>query len=177
VRGALPWSACAVLVEKLPARRSKSSCWRKSRITYADVGGLDEQIEAITMQWSCPTAPATVLEYRLLLRREYFCTGLQDVADADPKGRRPNSLAKEGGGDRRDRIRSYILNIKGPELLNKYVGRQSARSALVFQRAREKADEGSLSSSLHEMDSLFRTRGTGISSDIESTIGLSCWRR
>ena len=68
-------------------------------------------------------------------------------------------------------VRSYFLNIKGPELLNKYVGETERQIRLVFQRAREKAAEGvPVIVFFDEMDSLFRTRGTGISSDMESTI-------
>ena len=67
--------------------------------------------------------------------------------------------------------RSYFLNIKGPELLNKYVGETERQIRLVFQRAREKSEEGlPVIVFFDEMDSLFRTRGTGISSDMESTI-------
>src|ERR1700726_2560051 len=83
-----------------------------------------------------------------------------------------NSLAKrvsEKTGN--DRTRSYFLNIKGPELLNKYVGETERQIRLIFQRAREKSEEGvPVIVFFDEMDSLFRTRGTGISSDIESTI-------
>jgi proteasome-associated ATPase len=83
-----------------------------------------------------------------------------------------NSLAKkvaetigEGKG------RSYFINIKGPELLNKYVGETERQIRLVFQRAREKSDEGwPVIVFFDEMDSMFRTRGSGISSDMESTI-------
>src|SRR6202030_890048 len=68
-------------------------------------------------------------------------------------------------------VRSYFLNIKGPELLNKYVGETERQIRQVFQRAREKADEGMpVIVFFDEMESLFRTRGTGISSDMESTI-------
>ena len=71
----------------------------------------------------------------------------------------------------RDRRRSYFLNIKGPELLNKYVGETERQIRLIFQRAKEKSDEGvPVIVFFDEMDSLFRTRGSGISSDIESTI-------
>src|SRR4029079_10630423 len=84
-----------------------------------------------------------------------------------------NSLAKrvaEKTGN--TTARSYFLNIKGPELLNKYVGETERQIRLIFQRAREKSEEGyPVIVFFDEMDSLFRTRGTGISSDIESTIG------
>ena len=67
--------------------------------------------------------------------------------------------------------RSYFLNIKGPELLNKYVGETERQIRLIFQRAREKSEEGwPVIVFFDEMDSLFRTRGTGISSDMETTI-------
>ena len=83
-----------------------------------------------------------------------------------------NSLAKkvaEVSGD--EHARSYFLNIKGPELLNKYVGETERQIRLVFERAREKSEEGwPVIVFFDEMDSLFRTRGTGISSDMESTI-------
>ena len=83
-----------------------------------------------------------------------------------------NSLAKKVGELKgNENVRSYFLNIKGPELLNKYVGETERQIRLVFQRAREKAEEGvPVIVFFDEMDSLFRTRGTGISSDMESTI-------
>ena len=69
------------------------------------------------------------------------------------------------------KVRSYFLNIKGPELLNKYVGETERQIRLVFQRAREKAEEGvPVIVFFDEMDSLFSTRGSGISSDMESTV-------
>lgn len=68
-------------------------------------------------------------------------------------------------------MRSYFLNVKGPELLNKYVGETERQIRLIFQRAREKAEEGvPVIVFFDEMDSLFRTRGSGISSDMESTV-------
>ena len=83
-----------------------------------------------------------------------------------------NSLAKrvaEKTGN--TKARSYFINVKGPELLNKYVGETERQIRLIFERAREKSEEGNpVIIFFDEMDSLFRTRGTGISSDIESTI-------
>ena len=83
-----------------------------------------------------------------------------------------NSLAKKVGERTGNaRVTSYFLNIKGPELLNKYVGETERQIRLVFQRAREKAEEGvPVIVFFDEMDSLFRTRGSGISSDMESTV-------
>jgi proteasome-associated ATPase len=83
-----------------------------------------------------------------------------------------NSLARKVAsrtGD--DKGRSYFINIKGPELLNKYVGETERQIRLIFERAQEKSDEGwPVIIFFDEMDSMFRTRGTGISSDMESTI-------
>jgi len=83
-----------------------------------------------------------------------------------------NSLAKEVAKRMgKDEGKSYFLNIKGPELLNKYVGETERHIRLVFQRAREKASEGTpVIVFFDEMDSLFRTRGSGVSSDVENTI-------
>ncbi|MGH3474581.1 MAG: proteasome ATPase, partial [Aeromicrobium sp.] len=81
------------------------------------------------------------------------------------------SLAKKVSEKTGEEGRSYFLNIKGPELLNKYVGETERHIRLVFQRAREKANEGTpVIVFFDEMDSLFRTRGSGISSDVENTI-------
>ena len=83
-----------------------------------------------------------------------------------------NSLAKKVAEKLKQSGRqSYFLNIKGPELLNKYVGETERQIRLIFQRAKEKSEEGvPVIVFFDEMDSLFRTRGSGISSDIESTI-------
>ena len=84
-----------------------------------------------------------------------------------------NSLAKQvqkvHGGD--EKSTAFFLNIKGPELLNKYVGETERHIRLVFQRAREKASDGTpVIVFFDEMDSIFRTRGSGVSSDVENTI-------
>ncbi len=85
-----------------------------------------------------------------------------------------NSLAKQvaaARGDDDGQAKSYFLNIKGPELLNKFVGETERHIRLIFQRAREKASEGTpVIVFFDEMDSIFRTRGSGVSSDVETTI-------
>ena len=83
-----------------------------------------------------------------------------------------NSLAKQVALLRgEEKVTSYFLNIKGPELLNKYVGETERTIRLIFQRAREKASDGTpVIVFFDEMDSVFRTRGTGVSSDVETTI-------
>ena len=95
------------------------------------------------------------------MRQDAHREGGRELARASASRRRPATTT----------TRSYFLNIKGPELLNKYVGETERQIRLIFQRAREKSEEGvPVIVFFDEMDSLFRTRGTGISSDIESTI-------
>jgi proteasome-associated ATPase len=142
-------------------------------ITYADVGGLDTQIEAITDAVELPYLHRTLFaEYDLPAPKGILLYGPPGCGKTLIAKAVANSLAKkvaETTGD--DNVRSYFLNIKGPELLNKYVGETERQIRQVFQRAREKADEGMpVIVFFDEMESLFRTRGTGISSDMESTI-------
>ena len=142
-------------------------------ITYEDVGGLADQIEQIRDTVELPYM------YRDLFR-EYQLDPPKGILLYGPPGcgktliakAVANSLAKKvsertGNPD----VRSYFLNIKGPELLNKWVGETERQIRLIFQRAKERSDEGvPVIVFFDEMDSLFRTRGTGISSDVESTI-------
>jgi proteasome-associated ATPase len=142
-------------------------------ISYADVGGLDDQIEAITDAVELPFLYRELfVEHRLPAPKGILLYGPPGCGKTLIAKAVANSLAKkvaEASGDRH--ARSYFLNIKGPELLNKYVGETERQIRLVFQRAREKAEEGMpVIVFFDEMDSLFRTRGTGISSDMESTI-------
>ena len=97
-------------------------------------------------------------------------TGLRQDTDRKGGGQQPR---QQGRRQSREKARAarYFINIKGPELLNKYVGETERQIRLVFQRAREKSDEGwPVIVFFDEMDSMFRTRGSGISSDMESTI-------
>ena len=163
-----------LLVEKLPRPEVEELVLEEvPDVTYADVGGLDEQIEAITDAVELPYLHRRLFsEYRLPAPKGILLYGPPGCGKTLIAKAVANSLAKkvaETTGN--DKIRSYFLNIKGPELLNKYVGETERQIRLVFQRAREKADEGvPVIVFFDEMDSLFRTRGTGISSDIESTI-------
>ena len=142
-------------------------------ISYEDVGGLDDQIEAIQDAVELPFVYRDLFhEYRLPAPKGILLYGPPGCGKTLIAKAVANSLAKkvaEVSGD--EHARSYFLNIKGPELLNKYVGETERQIRLVFQRAREKAEEGMpVIVFFDEMDSLFRTRGTGISSDMESTV-------
>ncbi|HVN50795.1 MAG TPA: proteasome ATPase [Acidimicrobiales bacterium] len=142
-------------------------------ISYDDVGGLDRQIEQITDAVELPFVHQDLFaEYHLPAPKGILLYGPPGCGKTLIAKAVANSLAKkvaEVSGD--EHARSYFLNIKGPELLNKYVGETERQIRLVFQRAREKSEEGwPVIVFFDEMDSLFRTRGTGISSDMESTI-------
>jgi proteasome-associated ATPase len=142
-------------------------------VSYADVGGLDEQIEQITDAVELPFVHhALFAEYDLPAPKGILLYGPPGCGKTLIAKAVANSLAKkvaEVSGDHE--ARSFFLNIKGPELLNKYVGETERQIRLVFQRAREKSEEGwPVIVFFDEMESLFRTRGSGISSDIESTI-------
>ena len=142
-------------------------------ITYADVGGLDAQIESITDAVELPYLHRALFQdYELPAPKGILLYGPPGCGKTLIAKAVANSLSQkvaELSGNRN--VRSYFLNIKGPELLNKYVGETERQIRVVFQRAREKAEEGvPVIVFFDEMDSLFRTRGSGISSDMESTI-------
>jgi proteasome-associated ATPase len=155
-------------------------------ISYTDIGGLTSQIEQIRDAIELPylhadlyrehqlRPPKGVLLYgppgcgKTLIAKAVANSLAKQVqrkvaADAAANGTAPGGKESEG--------KSFFLNIKGPELLNKYVGETERHIRLVFQRAREKASEGMpVIVFFDEMDSIFRTRGSGVSSDVENTI-------
>jgi proteasome-associated ATPase len=168
-------------------------------LTYSDIGGLASQIEQIRDAIELPylhadlfrehqlRPPKGVLLYgppgcgkTLIAKAVANSLAKQVTAKAAaaaaergsaeaPAGR--NGDSPEAGGGQAQESRSFFLNIKGPELLNKYVGETERHIRLVFQRAREKASEGMpVIVFFDEMDSIFRTRGSGVSSDVENTI-------
>ncbi len=163
-----------LLVEKLVRQEAEELVLEEvPDITYADVGGLDSQIEQITDAVELPYLHrALFADYELPAPKGILLYGPPGCGKTLIAKAVANSLSAKVGELRGNRnVRSYFLNIKGPELLNKYVGETERQIRLVFQRAREKADEGvPVIVFFDEMDSLFRTRGTGISSDMESTI-------
>jgi proteasome-associated ATPase len=150
-------------------------------ISYKDIGGLAGQIEQIRDAIELPylhadlfkehqlKPPKGVLLYgppgcgKTLIAKAVANSLAKQVAAKTAADAATDAGAKEG--------KSFFLNIKGPELLNKYVGETERHIRLVFQRAREKASEGMpVIVFFDEMDSIFRTRGSGVSSDVENTI-------
>ncbi|GCD93809.1 MULTISPECIES: proteasome ATPase [Embleya] len=142
-------------------------------IDYTKIGGLRNQIEMIRDAVELPYLhPDLFKEHELRPPKGILLYGPPGCGKTLIAKAVANSLAKkvaEAQGN--EQGKSYFLNIKGPELLNKYVGETERHIRLVFQRAREKASEGTpVIVFFDEMDSLFRTRGSGVSSDVENTI-------
>jgi proteasome-associated ATPase len=163
-----------MLLEKLPRPEVEDLLLEEvPDISYADIGGLDSQIEEIADAVELPFLYSDLFaEHQLPAPKGILLYGPPGCGKTLIAKAVANSLArkvaeKTGG----EKGRSYFINIKGPELLNKYVGETERQIRLVFQRAREKSEEGwPVIVFFDEMDSMFRTRGSGISSDMESTI-------
>ncbi|MER6397399.1 MULTISPECIES: proteasome ATPase [unclassified Kitasatospora] len=142
-------------------------------IDYRQIGGLSNQIEQIRDAVELPYLHAELFkEYELRPPKGVLLYGPPGCGKTLIAKAVANSLAKKVAEvTGRPQGKSYFLNIKGPELLNKYVGETERQIRLVFQRAREKASEGTpVIVFFDEMESLFRTRGSGVSSDVENTI-------
>jgi proteasome-associated ATPase len=163
-----------LLLEKLPRPEVEHLLLEEvPDISYSDIGGLDDQIEQIADAVELPFLHQDLFaEHQLPAPKGILLYGPPGCGKTLIAKAVANSLAKkvaESVGEGKGH--SYFINIKGPELLNKYVGETERQIRLVFQRAREKSDEGwPVIVFFDEMDSMFRTRGTGISSDMESTI-------
>jgi proteasome-associated ATPase len=152
-------------------------------ISYTDIGGLTSQIEQIRDAIELPYLHADLYrEHQLRPPKGVLLYGPPGCGKTLIAKAVANSLAKQVAakvaadegmteGGKKAEGKSFFLNIKGPELLNKYVGETERHIRLVFQRAREKASEGMpVIVFFDEMDSIFRTRGSGVSSDVENTI-------
>ena len=141
-------------------------------IDYESIGGLSGQIEAIQDAVELPYLhPELFKEHQLRPPKGVLLYGPPGCGKTLIAKAVANSLAKKVAARTGQEGKSYFLNIKGPELLNKYVGETERHIRLVFQRAREKASAGTpVIVFFDEMDSLFRTRGSGVSSDVENTI-------
>jgi proteasome-associated ATPase len=142
-------------------------------ISYQDIGGLTDQIEQIRDAVELPYLHADLFaEHQLKPPKGILLYGPPGCGKTLIAKAVANSLAKKVAEvTGRPSGRSYFLNIKGPELLNKYVGETERQIRLIFQRAKEKSGEGvPVIVFFDEMDSIFRTRGSGVSSDVENTI-------
>jgi proteasome-associated ATPase len=141
-------------------------------IDYAKIGGLAKQIDQIRDAIELPYLyPDLFQEHELKPPKGILLYGPPGCGKTLIAKAVANSLAKKVADKTGSEGKSFFLNIKGPELLNKYVGETERHIRLVFQRAREKASEGTpVIVFFDEMDSLFRTRGSGVSSDVENTI-------
>ena len=142
-------------------------------VNYEDIGGLGPQIEQIRDAVELPFLHKDLYaEHQLKAPKGILLYGPPGCGKTLIAKAVANSLAKkvtEKTGNKDGK--SYFLNIKGPELLNKYVGETERHIRLIFQRARDKASEGTpVIVFFDEMDSLFKTRGSGVSSDVENTI-------
>ena len=141
-------------------------------IDYSVIGGLGSQIEAIRDAVELPFLHKDLfIEHELKAPKGILLYGPPGCGKTLIAKAVANSLAKKVTETTGEEGRSFFLNIKGPELLNKYVGETERHIRLVFQRARDKASDGMpVIVFFDEMDSLFRTRGSGVSSDVENTI-------
>ena len=142
-------------------------------VSYQDIGGLSRQIDQIRDAVELPFLHADLFaEHQLKPPKGILLYGPPGCGKTLIAKAVANSLAKEvASRTGQESGRSYFLNIKGPELLNKYVGETERQIRLIFQRAKEKSSEGMpVIVFFDEMDSIFRTRGSGVSSDVENTI-------
>ncbi|HLB61699.1 MAG TPA: proteasome ATPase [Actinomycetota bacterium] len=163
-----------VALEKLPKEEMEELVLEEvPDISYEDIGGLEGQIEQIRDAVELPFLYAELFH-------EHELEPPKGVLLYGPPGCGKTLIAKAVAKSLADKVKertgrqdahSYFLNIKGPELLNKYVGETERQIRQIFQRAKERSEEGlPVIVFFDEMDSIFRTRGTGISSDVESTI-------
>ena len=163
-----------MVMEKLPKLEVEDLLLEEvPDIRYSDIGGLNEQIEAIRDAIETPYLyPDEYKEFQLKPPKGVLLYGPPGCGKTLIAKAVANSLAarvREQTG--RDDVESYFINIKGPELLNKYVGETERKIREVFQKAKDKSKEGvPVIIFFDEMDSLFRSRGMGISSDMESTV-------
>jgi proteasome-associated ATPase len=166
-------SKSGYLLERLPKSEVEDlSLEEVPDIGYDDIGGLSTQIESIKDAVELPYLYADYYkEHQLTPPKGVLLYGPPGCGKTMIAKAVANNLAEKISEKRGEKIKGYFLNIKGPELLNKYVGETERKIREIFVKAKEKANEDvPVVVFFDEMDALFRTRGTGISSDVETTI-------
>lgn len=166
-------SRSGYLLEKLPKSEVEEVVIEEiPDVSYEDIGGLDVQIELVKDAVELPFLyPDLFAEYKLSPPKGVLLYGPPGCGKTLIAKAVAQSIAKKLGTRSGKDIRSFFLTVKGPELLNKYVGESERQIREIFKKAKERAEEGHpVIIFFDEMDALFRTRGTGISSDMESTI-------
>jgi len=161
------------VVEKLPRSEAEELVLEEvPDVDYEHIGGLQHELEQVRDAVELPFLhPALFSEYQLSAPKGVLLYGPPGCGKTLIAKAVANSIAKKLGHLTGKEVRSYFLHVKGPELLNKYVGESERQVREVFKKAKERAADGNpVIVFFDEMDALFRTRGTGISSDIESTI-------
>lgn len=161
------------VIEKLPKSEAEELVLEEvPDVDYSHIGGLQKEIEQVRDAVELPFLhPQLFAEYKLSAPKGVLLYGPPGCGKTLIAKAVANSIAKKLGHLTGKQIRSYFLHVKGPELLNKYVGESERQVREVFKKAKERASEGHpVIVFFDEMDALFRTRGTGISSDVESTI-------
>jgi proteasome-associated ATPase len=161
------------LLEKLPKSEVEDlSLEEVPDISYEDIGGLSTQIETIKDAVELPYLYADYYkEHHLAPPKGVLLYGPPGCGKTMIAKAVANNLAQRISEKRGEKVKGFFLNIKGPELLNKYVGETERKIREIFIKAREKAAEDvPVVVFFDEMDALFRTRGSGISSDVETTI-------
>ena len=161
------------LLEKLPKSEVDDLALEEvPDIGYAQIGGLGSQLETIKDAVELPYLYADYYkEHKLTPPKGVLLYGPPGCGKTMIAKAVANNLAEKISEKRGEKIKGFFLNIKGPELLNKYVGETERKIREIFVKAKEKANEDvPVVVFFDEMDALFRTRGTGISSDVETTI-------
>jgi proteasome-associated ATPase len=161
------------VIEKLPKSEAEELVLEEvPDISYEHIGGLEKEIEQVRDAVELPFLhPQLFAEHRLSPPKGVLLYGPPGCGKTLIAKAVANSIAKKLGHLSGKEVRSFFLHVKGPELLNKYVGESERQVREVFKKAKERAADGNpVIVFFDEMDALFRTRGTGISSDVESTI-------